>query len=75
LDNLRLGSTHLLGDALLDQFEDEENETVMAHEFAHRVQDDIPVGILVGGMLTLGGLYLASRDRLGHILIVLFDLR
>jgi STE24 endopeptidase len=57
-----LGNTRriLLGDTLLDEFEAEEIETVMAHEFAHHAHNDIPIGILVGSGLTLGGLYLAS---------------
>jgi Zn-dependent protease with chaperone function len=36
----------------------------MAHEFAHHAHNDIPVGILVGCGLNLGGLYLASHENL-----------
>jgi STE24 endopeptidase len=32
----------------------------LAHELAHHVHKDIPLGMLVGSVLTLGGLYLAS---------------
>lgn len=57
-----LGKTRriILSDTLLDQFSDDEIETVLAHELAHHVYRDIPVGILISSLLTLGGLYLAS---------------
>jgi STE24 endopeptidase len=57
-----LGNTRriLLGDTLIDQFSNDEIETVMAHELAHQVHRDIPIGILVESVITLGGLYLAA---------------
>ncbi len=57
-----LGSTRriILGDTLLDEFQDEEIETVLAHELGHHVHHDIPLGIAIQSALTLGGLYLAS---------------
>jgi len=57
-----LGNTRriILGDTLLNEFSDDEIETVLAHELGHQVNKDIPVGIVVQSALTLGGLYLAS---------------
>lgn len=57
-----LGNTRriILGDTLLDEFTDDEIETVLAHELGHHVNRDIPLGMLVQSVLTLGGLYLAS---------------
>jgi STE24 endopeptidase len=56
-----IGNTRriILGDTLLDEFTDEEIETVMAHELGHHVHKDIPSGIVIESILTLGGLYLA----------------
>lgn len=50
----------ILGDTLLDEFTVDEIETVLAHELAHHVYKDIPVGIAVQTVITFGGLYLAS---------------
>lgn len=57
-----LGNTRriLLGDTLINEFSDDEIETIMAHELAHQVHRDIPIGILVESVITLGGLYLAA---------------
>jgi STE24 endopeptidase len=57
-----LGNTRriLLGDTLLDEFTDDEIETILAHELAHHVHHDIPLGIAVESLLTLAGLYLSS---------------
>lgn len=57
-----LGNTRriLLGDTLISDFSEDEIETVLAHELAHLVHHDIPVGILFESVITLGGLYLAS---------------
>jgi STE24 endopeptidase len=57
-----MGNTRriLLGDTLINEFSNDEIETVMAHELAHQVNRDIPFGILVESVITLGGLYLAS---------------
>jgi STE24 endopeptidase len=57
-----LGNTRriILSDTLLENFNDDEVETVLAHELGHHVHRDIPIGILVESLITLGGLYLAS---------------
>jgi len=57
-----LGNTRriLLGDTLLNEFSAEEIESVLAHELAHHVHKDIPIGILVQSIITLVGLYLAG---------------
>lgn len=57
-----LGNTRriILGDTLLKEFTSDEIETVLAHELGHHVHKDIPVGMLISSVLTLGGLYLAS---------------
>lgn len=57
-----LGNTRriILGDTLINEFTDDEIETVLAHELGHQVHNDIPIGIFVESMITLGGLYLAS---------------
>ena len=57
-----MGNTRriLLGDTLIHEFSNDEIETVMAHELAHQVYRDIPLGILVESVITLGGLFLAS---------------
>lgn len=57
-----LGNTRriILGDTLIEEFSDDEIETVLAHELAHQVNRDIPIGILVESVITLGGLFLAA---------------
>jgi STE24 endopeptidase len=57
-----LGNTRriVLGDTLLDNFSDDEIETVLAHELGHHVHGDLGKGILVQSVLTLGGLWLAG---------------
>jgi STE24 endopeptidase len=57
-----LGNTRriLLGDTLLKEFTPDEIETVLAHELGHHVHRDIPLGILIESLITMGGLYLAS---------------
>lgn len=57
-----LGNTRriILGDTLLEEFSTEEIETVLAHELGHHVHHDIPLGMVVGSIITLGGLYLTS---------------
>lgn len=57
-----LGNTRriILGDTLLEEFTEDEIETVLAHELGHHVHKDIPKGIIIESILTLGGLYLAS---------------
>jgi STE24 endopeptidase len=58
-----LGNTRriVLGDTLLDHFTADEIETVLAHELGHHVHGDLGKNILVGSVLTLSGLWLASR--------------
>jgi STE24 endopeptidase len=50
-----LGKTRriLLGDTLLENFTEDEIEVVMAHEFAHHLHRDIPIGILLQSILNL----------------------
>ena len=57
-----LGNTRriILGDTLLDEFQLDEIETVLAHELGHQKNHDIPLGMVVQTFLTLGGLYLTS---------------
>jgi STE24 endopeptidase len=57
-----LGNTRriILGDTLLQEFTPDEIETVLAHELGHHVHRDIPLGIAVESLVTLGGLWLAS---------------
>jgi STE24 endopeptidase len=57
-----IGNTRriILGDTLLNEFTTDEIETVIAHELGHHVHRDIPVGIVVGGAISLIGLYIAS---------------
>ncbi len=57
-----LGNTRriILGDTLLKEFTPDEIETILAHELAHHVHKDLPMGILVEGAITVVGLYLAS---------------
>src|SRR3990172_6206795 len=58
----RLGNTRriVLGDTLLSEFTPDEIETVLAHELGHHVNKDIPLGLVVESVMTLGGLYLAA---------------
>lgn len=57
-----LGNTRriILGDTLIKEFSADEVETILAHELGHQVHRDIPIGILVESVITVGGLYLAS---------------
>ena len=57
-----LGNTRriILGDTLLDEFSEDEIETVLAHELGHHVHKDIPVGMVISTVVTLVGLYLAN---------------
>ncbi|KAA3645390.1 MAG: M48 family peptidase [Chloroflexi bacterium] len=50
----------ILGDTLIDEFETEEVEGILAHELGHHVNKDIPVGMAISSLITLIGLYLAS---------------
>jgi STE24 endopeptidase len=64
-----LGNTRriILGDTLLEEFSEDEIETILAHELGHHVNNDIPFGMVFQSLLTLGGLYLASRGLLWAI--------
>jgi STE24 endopeptidase len=50
----------VLGDTMLNEFTSDEIETVLAHELAHQVHRDIPLGLLFQSIVTLVGLWLAS---------------
>ncbi len=57
-----MGNTRriILGDTLLEEFTTDEIEVVLAHELGHQVHKDIPKGILIESVITIGGLYMAS---------------
>jgi len=57
-----IGNTRriVLGDTLIAEFTADEIETVLAHELGHHVNRDIPILLLTGTLVTMGGLYLAS---------------
>jgi STE24 endopeptidase len=44
----------------LNEFTVDEIETVIAHELAHHVHRDIPLGLVVSSLSSLAGLYLVS---------------
>lgn len=57
-----LGSSQriIVGDTMLEQFTDDEIETVLAHELGHQVHHDILLGMAFQAALNFGGLYLAA---------------
>jgi STE24 endopeptidase len=57
-----LGNTRriILADTLLDNFSDDEIETVLAHELGHHVHNDIFYGLVFGTATTFIGLFLAA---------------
>ena len=57
-----LGNTRrvVLGDTLLDEYQPEEIETIMAHELGHQAGHDLWWGLLSQSLLSLGGLYAAN---------------
>ena len=57
-----LGATRriVLGDTLLDRYNEDEIAVVVAHELGHQVHFDIPKLILVESLTTLGGLALVN---------------
>jgi Zn-dependent protease with chaperone function len=57
-----IGNTRriVLGDTLIDEFTEDEIETVLAHELGHHVHNDLPLLIAFGTITTTVGLYLAS---------------
>ncbi len=58
-----LGNTRriVLGDTLMEKYDPDEIETILAHELGHHVHGDIWSGIAVQAALTLVGLFLADR--------------
>jgi STE24 endopeptidase len=58
-----LGNTRriVLGDTLMEKYDPDEIETILAHELGHHVHGDIWRGIAVQTGLTLIGLFLADR--------------
>lgn len=58
-----LGNTRriVLGDTLMEKYDADEIETILAHELGHHVHGDIWRGIAVQTALTLIGLFLADR--------------
>jgi len=57
-----IGNTRriVLGDTLINEFSNDEIETVLAHELGHHVHRDIPILITFGTLSTTLSLYLAS---------------
>ncbi|MBI5474172.1 MAG: M48 family metallopeptidase [Ignavibacteriae bacterium] len=51
----------ILGDTLMNEFTEEEIETVFAHELGHYKHKHIIIGILVGIVSTFVGLYITAR--------------
>jgi STE24 endopeptidase len=58
-----LGNTQriVLGDTLIERYDADEIETILAHELGHHVHSDVWRGIVVQTALTLVGLFLADR--------------
>jgi STE24 endopeptidase len=50
----------LLGDTMLENFEDDQIEAVLAHELAHHVHHDIPLSILIQTALNLVAFWLGA---------------
>src|SRR5215216_7025205 len=50
----------VIGDTLINEFSNDEIETVLAHELGHHVHRDIPILITFGTLSTTLSLYLAS---------------
>jgi STE24 endopeptidase len=57
-----LGNTKriVLGDTLYENYSPDEIETILAHELAHQVHNDIIWGVVVQTVLTVVGFYLAN---------------
>lgn len=64
-----LGNTRriVLGDTLTEKFTASEIETILAHELGHHVHKDLPLGIVVQSLITLGGFFLAHLIMLWGI--------
>jgi STE24 endopeptidase len=57
-----LGATRriILGDTLLANYTEDEIETVLAHELAHHVHNDLPRSLVIEAVFMLAGMWLAS---------------
>jgi STE24 endopeptidase len=57
-----LGRTRriILGDTLLQNYTPDEIETVLAHELAHHVHNDLPKGLVFEAVIMLAGMWVAS---------------
>jgi STE24 endopeptidase len=57
-----LGRTRriILGDTLIQNYTPDEIETVLAHELAHHVHNDLPRGLALQAALMLGGMWAAA---------------
>jgi STE24 endopeptidase len=57
-----LGRTRriILGDTLLKGYTHDEIETVLAHELAHHVHNDLPKGLAAQAVIIVAGMWLAS---------------
>jgi STE24 endopeptidase len=57
-----LGRTRriILGDTLLEGYTADEIETILAHELAHHVHNDLPKGLAAQAVLTFAGMWVAS---------------
>jgi STE24 endopeptidase len=58
-----LGRTRriILGDTLIQSYTPDEIETVLAHELAHHVHNDLPKGLLAQAALMLAGMWVAAQ--------------
>ncbi len=50
----------IIGDTLLTNFTPDEVVTIMAHELGHQANNDIPTGLILSGVLTFVGFYIAD---------------
>ncbi len=63
----------LLGDTLLNEFDEEEIETVFAHELGHYRHKHLIIGILVSVIMTFVGLFITSQLYAWSIGLLGFD--
>jgi STE24 endopeptidase len=70
-----LGNTRqiVLGDTLLEDYSEDEIETILAHELGHHVHRDVETGILVESVTTLLALWLANMVLRGGLAAFGFD--
>ena len=50
----------IIGDTLLTNFPADEVETIMAHELGHQANKDIPISLILSGLITFVGLFIAD---------------